>query len=310
MSWLYFAILAPIVSSLVSCIDKYLVNSGSIDYRTMPLYSAVTNSILATFAWAAYSFPVISGRDTAMTMAVGMIYIVVSVLYFDVLKEVPVSKLLILLQALPVMVLGLSAVFLQEDLNVQQIIGFFVILTACIGLIQASGLKKPKEQGSGDLVAEKGIPAISFIKIMLCNLLWAVAVIILKIVTGHNSVMEIYIFQSWGIGLGGLLLCLARPDYRKALVKGPASLTSLSFNLLLLDQALSLTGRIISFYALRGPVTAVTVLGSTQVFFGILFGRTLSRVAPRIFMEDTSNRGLLREVLLALGMFAGIWLLQ
>ena len=55
-----------------------------------------------------------------------------------------------------------------------------------------------------------------------------------------------------------------------------------------------------------GPVALVKAIGSTQVFWGIVFGWLLSSALPAWFHENTSGSVLVRKTAFAWVMFAGV----
>jgi hypothetical protein len=64
-----------------------------------------------------------------------------------------------------------------------------------------------------------------------------------------------------------------------------------------------------SYYAYSiGPTAIVSIIGSTEVFFGILYGGVLSLIADHIFQENVTMKGLARKFILAMILFIGIWL--
>lgn len=74
-----------------------------------------------------------------------------------------------------------------------------------------------------------------------------------------------------------------------------------------INEMLYVTAKLIGFIAITlGPVALVSVIGSTQVFFGILYGWILTTLLPGIFREDISRANLIRKGALALVLFAGI----
>ena len=75
------------------------------------------------------------------------------------------------------------------------------------------------------------------------------------------------------------------------------------------NEIIFVIGKSITFYAYTiGTATLVSVVGSTQVFFGIIFGLLLTKFAPKILKEDVSTRELTKKIVSAVALFVGLWL--
>jgi len=69
-------------------------------------------------------------------------------------------------------------------------------------------------------------------------------------------------------------------------------------------------GKIFTIIAIaEGPGALVSVLGSTQVFFAILYGFILTKISPHIFEEDISRAAITKQLFLSIVMFCGVFLL-
>lgn len=78
--------------------------------------------------------------------------------------------------------------------------------------------------------------------------------------------------------------------------------------LIFLNEGIFNFGRFLSIVATSmHSVSIVNVVGSTQAFFGIFYGFILNKLAPGIFGENTSRIALVREVIFAALMFAGVY---
>jgi hypothetical protein len=58
------------------------------------------------------------------------------------------------------------------------------------------------------------------------------------------------------------------------------------------------------------PVAIVSIIGSTQVFFGLLYGTVLTILFPKLFKENISKQTLVRKLILAIIAFTGIFLVS
>ena len=74
-----------------------------------------------------------------------------------------------------------------------------------------------------------------------------------------------------------------------------------------MNETVFLAAKLLTLAAVAlGPTALVSVLGGTQVFFGIVAGWVLTVLVPSIYREDVARRDLLRKGAVALVLFAGI----
>jgi len=298
MNWLFFALLAPATVSIVVFVDKYLLEKEVKDYRGMPLYGAIMAFIFGTLFWVANSFPTLTPRDTILILVTGLLTTFGSAFYFRVIASEEASNVLILIQLSPIIVLILSVVFLREAITAQQLIGFFLILAGTIGVT----LKKQ------NLALHFSPP---FLFMLLAAFCWASSSVLFKFVIDTNSFVKVVSYESWGMAIGGLILYVALPSIRNAFNHTNRSISKKALAVIFINEGVFVASRLFTFLALvTGAVTLVTVLGSTSVFFGILYGLLLMLIAPKIFRESTNRKELVKKLIFAAIVFIGIMLIS
>ncbi len=188
--------------------------------------------------------------------------------------------------------------FLGEKINSTQFLGFFLILTAVILVSIEKGRAKMK-------LSE------AFWLILLVNIMWAVSVVIIKFAINVNSFAEILSYESWGLGIGGTLLYLIFPNIRKAFHHSLHTVRKKALVIMFTNELVFVIAKAITFFAYSiGTASLVSVVGTTSVFFGILYGLILTKLFPKIIKEDISRKNLLRKILGAIILFAGIYLVN
>lgn len=298
MNWIFFALLSPAVYALVNFIDKHLVSNAVKDYRAMPIYTSIVAFIAGTLFWIVTGFPVLGLRDAVIVIFTGMLAIWSLFFYFKALADEETTTIIILFQMLPVLSLIFGYVILGETISFRQLIGFIFIIAAAIG-ISIRPLEKNEKFFSS-----------AFILILAYNVMWALSGVLVKFAINANSLPKIISFESWGIAGGGLIVFLLSSSIRKAFMKNTKFIKKNVLGILFLNEALFVLAKSLAFYAyILGAVALVSVLSSTQVFFGILYGFTLTKVFPKLFKEDISSRGLTKKIALALLVGVGILLL-
>lgn len=297
-TWLLFALLSPAIVALVIFIDKYLLEKAVKDYRGMPIYGAIMAFIFGTLFWIGTNFPLIPANEALFVLMSGVLTIWASALYFKVLADEEASKVIILIQLIPVIVLILSVLFLKETISLQQFIGFVLILTATVGVTIKNDTPQLK------------ISSALFI-MLLASCGWALASVLFKFGVHNNTFLEVVSVESWGITIGGIILYVVFPSIRTAFIKTTKTVKRQTLLLLFTNEGLFIASKLCGFLAISlGSVSLVSVIGSTSVFFGILYGIVAMFFFPKIFQEDITKKGLLHKLILALIVFLGLVLIN
>lgn len=120
----------------------------------------------------------------------------------------------------------------------------------------------------------------------------------------------VVVFESWGIGLGAVVLYFIYPSGFQVFIAGLRSAGKRHTSLILLNETGYLTGKLIGIFALTmGPASLVSVLGSTQVFFGLFLGNLAPFLKTDTFQEEVSIPGRLWDFAMAALMFLGVWMI-
>lgn len=295
MSWLFYALLSPAVLTIVNFGDKYIVEHEVRDARAMPIYAAIMAFITGAVLWVLTGFPILDGRDTVLVLLTGALSSWGSALYFRALSYEEASKIIVLLQMRPMMVLVLSLIFLNEVITPEQLLGFVLILGAAVGI----------SLNRSDIGGFKLSRA--FWMLLIVDLMWSVSIVLFKFVVSASQFEKVLSWQSWGIALGGLTLYLFVPLFRHAFNRNVVTVRRRAFGLVFVNETTFVVANLLGFMAVAlGPVALVSVLGSTQIFFGIVLGWLLTTLAPTKFRENVTREGLLTKAALALMLFGGI----
>ena len=301
MNWLLFALLAPALDTLINFTDKYIIEREVTDYRGMPIYGTIVGLVVGTIYWIATGFPQLHPRDAALIIFTGMLSIWGLALYFKALTLEETSRIIVFFKAIPIFILGLSYLFLKETINLQQLLGFILILIAVLGVSKPSETNKLK---SNFFSSALGL-------ILLVDIIWAIAAILVKFTIQQNSFSKIISYESWGVGLGGLILYIFFPSIRNAFHNTLRTVRKRALMIMFINESIFVFSRAVTFYAYSlGPTALVSVIGTTQVFYGILYGYTLTNIAPKIFQENIQNKVITQKLIFALILIIGIYLVS
>jgi len=297
MNWIWLALIAPAIYTIVLFIDKYVVEHKVKDHRGMPIYGAVTATAFGTLVWLFAGQPILSSRNALLVLASGMLSLWGYAFYFKALSKNHASFVIALLQTTPIFTLALAYLFLHERLSGVQLLGFVLVFGAVVAL-------------SIERSDEKFRINSALWLILLANILFALANIAIKFTIDLNGFAPILIYESWGLAIGGLVLVVGFPAIRRAFWASFRGVGPKVLSIMFLNEGIFIVSKAITFFAiLLGPVALVSLLSSTQVFYGIMYGIALTLIAPRIFHEQTAFSHVWKKILFTLILFGGIYLL-
>jgi uncharacterized membrane protein len=298
MGWIFYALASPLVFSFVNFGDKFIIEKHIQDTRAMPIYSGIVAFFTGCVLFVLTGFPTLALKDMVLVMFTGMMTSLGAALYFTAIARDEASKIIVLIQIQPVIVLLLSVVFLNDAISAQQLIGFVLILGAAVAI-------SLNRDGGGFKLSG------AFYLILLCDLIWASSLVLFKFVAVESQFSALLPYESWGLALGDLALYLFVPSIRNAFPNNLKIVSRRALGLMAINETIFVVAKLLGLTAVAlGPVALVSVLGSTQIFFGVVLGAILTTLAPAIFKEDISWRSLARKSVLALVMFGGILLVN
>jgi drug/metabolite transporter (DMT)-like permease len=298
MSWIVFALVAPLIFTVVNFIDKLIIEKQVHDPLAMPGFVMLTSFVSGSVLWLLTGSPLLPLGDALLVMFTGALTAVGAAIYFNALSLEETSRIIFFIQLQPVITLVFSYLFLDESISAVQLVGFVLILSGVLALALKDDLRRFS-------------PSRAFWMIVLVDLIWVSSVILFKLVVKSLAFMEVLSYESWGLALGSLLIYLLVPRVRRAFNHTARTVPRRVFGIIFANEFIFVVAKLIGFVAIAlGPVALVAVLGGTQVFFGIILGWALTFLAPSAFKEDISRRTLLRKGGLAVVLVAGIGLIS
>lgn len=279
MEWIIFSLLATEIFAANYFIDKHISTNLIKNYRGMPIYGAIVGLLVGTLFWLITGRPILPNQIILILISAGMLNIFASYFYFTVLSRVDASFAIILNRMESLFVLILSFIVLKQSLTILQLIGFFIILISVCFLSFGNNNKHVNKIGF-----------TTFLIFVVCNLMWASNGILVNIALKTTAFPNILSYESWGLGIGGILLYIFVPTIRKAFLEGPKVNGIKPYLTILFNELIYVGAKSSYFYAFSlGPAALVSIVGSTQVLSAIVFGFILSKIFPHHFNEDISK---------------------
>jgi len=295
MNWLFPALLSPAVYAVVNFVDKYLIEDKVKDYRGMPIYGGIVGLLFGTLVYFVSGTHLLDSYNAAIILLTGVLTIWGYYFYFQALSRTETSYIISLFQMTPIMTLVFSYLLIGERISTVQYAGFILILFAVFFL----SFKREKR-----LLTFNS----TFVSILLTDIFFAISLVLIKFASFNYSLTTIVVYESWGYALGGLVLFIAFPWVRNSFLTTVRSTGISVLGIFVINECLFVLAKALGFWAVTlGPVSLVSVLSGTQVFYGVIFGVLLTLIAPHIFKEEISIRTLKRKVIASTILFIGIW---
>ena len=296
MDWIYFAVFAYLVVSFTNLVDKLLVDKYITDASIIILFSGTTAFVTGIIIYFFRGFPIFSVRETLFIFTAGVLLAWYLIPYFLALRLDEASRVVPLFQAIPVLSLLLSYVFLHESITYKQGIGtIFIIVSAFL----LSVSKKRR------MFAVRK----TFWYMMLSSALFALALVLFKFVVSINNVWDSIAYENIGIGIGTLLVSLL-PGYSKRFFYSIKNMKFFGWVALGFSEIFLVIYRFALALALAsGPVGIISILGGLQPLFVFVISTGITIFLPRV-LKESLEPGLLRFKLLACAfIFVGLYFL-
>ena len=139
--------------------------------------------------------------------------------------------------------------------------------------------------------------------------MWAVAAILIKFALDANSFAKILSFESWGLGIGGTILYFGFSSIRDAFHESIRTVRRRALGIMFANEGIFVIAKSINYFAYSiGPAALVSVVGSTSVFFGILYGLVLTLFVPKLIKENILTEEMSKKLFAAIMLISGLWL--
>ena len=301
MHWIFIALIAPLIWSVLNHVDKYLISSYSKDIGVAGL--AIFSSLFAIFVLPIIYFfdqSVLSLPASQILALIisGIFFILCIFFYLHALGRDDASHVVPFWFLTPVFAYVLGVSFLGEYIEGGKIIG------SLITLIGAVILSLEFDEG----VKIKKVTAFLMI---LSSLSLAVADTIFKYFAANASFGQSIFWNQVGLVIFACILLLI-PLYRRDFLKILKVNTKKLFMLNLGGEAAQAGASILNFYALLlAPIALVTLVNYTfQPLFVFIEGILITKFFPRIAQEHLTKRHIAQKLASILIMAAGVYLIM
>ena len=298
---LLIAPLAALLWGVTNFIDKYLVGKVAKrnDYRGL----VVVSSLVAGLILTPISLVLTRGQIAADFAGIAIVflaavsYVVATIFYFKALSRNDTSLVVTAFNLIPVFGYVLGLIFLDEQLDLHQILGGSIIIIASAAIF----FEFDKSRFSRNKLL--GLMA-------LASLSYAVYFLLFRIATIEHDFNVMAFWYQIGLAVTGVLLCAGSRRYRKSFVDLIAKNGKIALGLNLINEAANLSANLfVNFAMTLAPMAVVQSLNGFQPIFVFLLGLLLSVCLPKLFKEDRRRHVLAQRLMCILLSFAGLAIL-
>jgi len=293
MSWVLFSVLAALIWSISSIIDKFVLSKWVRNPNVPVIFTSVIGLIGALFIYLLHGFSPLSYLNIGLAFISGASFIISCILYFKAVQIEEISRVVPMFYLSPLFVMIMAAIFLGEVFGPLKYLGIFLLVIGAI-IISSKNLKMRFGK--------------AFWLMITCSLLGAAGTVITKYLLNFADFWTIFSYTRIGTVFALIpIFYLDFPDLISTIKKhGKKVVGVISFN-----TSLNLVGVLFITIALSmGFVTLVNALSSVQPFFVLLFTVILSRFYPRILKEEIGKSTILIKVIAIILMFVGAILIS
>jgi uncharacterized membrane protein len=295
MDWFVFALLSPAFWGLSNVFNKFLVTKKFRGYFSIVSYLHFVDLIFAGIIYfvapISFQFPY-----TLFAMMVGLFPVAAFWFYTEALRADEVSRVTPLFQFIPIFVVFLSALFLNEILSAQKYFGTALIVATSLLI----SYKK----------AESGNSLSSAFKLMIpFSIILSVYTILQKFLLSYLDYWSLFFWMIIG-SFFGVLLLLVFSKPRREFTETVRNLGLKTFIVALAGEGVYVLGTTTSLIAMSlGYISLVSALSGLQHFFVFIYMLLLSLFVPTILKEDTGRSVVVLKIVAIALMFVGTWLI-
>ena len=290
-----FALLCPAFWGLNNVFYKFLMTKKFRGYFSMLSFMGLVDVIFAVIVClvnpVSFIFPTV-----LFAMAVGLMPLLAFWFYSKALMVEEISRITPLFQFIPIFVVLLSVIFLNEILSVQRYFGVAIILIASI-LISYRNSKSGKSLSSA-------------LKFMIpFSVVLAVHAILEKFLLSYIDYWSLFFWNILG-AFCGILFLLTFSKLRKEFTEAVPAVGKRTFFVVVVGEGVYFLGTICWLIAASmGYVSLVSAFAGLQHFFVFIFVLLSSLFVPKLLKEEISRGVIALKVSAIALMFAGTWLI-
>ena len=300
MTWIFFALLAPLLFALTNHIDKILLARYFTNVRstTLLIYTAIASSLI-TIAIVIFKPDVLSVPlfDAGLMFLAGIVYFLAVMPYIKALSLEEASRVIPIFQIQPVLAYTFGVVLFHETLSAVQILAGVIIVAGAV-LINL------------DLDNRRKFKGVIFGLVALSCLFFMLESITFKFVGGNFGFWDASFYQYLGTAVAGLFIIIASKQYRRDFKTVNKEGGKKVFFGAITNEMVNMAGRLAFNYSLLlAPLAIVTLVQGSQSIFVLMIGTLLALFIPKYGKESLLRKHMMQKIVSILIVVAGTCLL-
>jgi drug/metabolite transporter (DMT)-like permease len=286
MTWLYFALLAPLFWSLSNIVDKFAINHITSNCISFIFLLSIGNIFFAGAIYAYFQPTDLDFYMAAINICSGLAIFLQYFAYSYSLEDMDVSVVIPIHQSEPIFVLAASILIFHAIPTSWQVAGFAMIvvgiLILCMSRQTIRGLGHPRH----------------VVVLLVSAFFGAVSTVISDEILQLKSLESVLIFNFAGYALGGMLLLLV-PKWRRLITNDLKTLNLKQFGIFGVTNIFDVGGYVFFMAALAagGGAALVSVVVSIHPLFVLALGFLATKLFPKFIAEDIAPGGVVRKFL-------------
>lgn len=287
MNWLLIAISAHFLFALVFLIDKYLLSRTRVEPRMLAFYVGILGG--AALLLIPFDFVIPSISQIMISLMAGVLFILAILCFYKSVQFGEVSRITPIIGGIiSLFTIGLTYLFLEERLVLNQLIAFSLLVSGGVVMIWP---RKKSHLRSDKPSLIKRLPLA-----IMAALFFASSYVLTKFVFIEQSFISGFIWIRIGGILGAVLLILWPGGWRE-IIRASRSIKAKTGGLVVFSKSLSAGAFILLNYAIYlGSVTLVNALQGIQYIFLLVVALFLSRKFPQIIKEQINDAAIIQKV--------------
>lgn len=295
MSWIFLALLVPLIYAIITLIDDNLLSYVYRSPRVGASISGLFGILPAIILVATVDVGNVPTKLIMLAIFTGMLSVFAIYFYFVGLSKASPSVVSALMSLSPAIIPFLAYFVVGERLGLQAILGFSIVIVAtiCYSMVEMGEFRLSK----------------ALIPVLVAGLSLDFVAVINKYIYTNTGFLSAYFYYSIGLVIAGIvLMSLFNQGDKRTLATIFQRRYILLVLLLVIVELMSLIASFTFNKALSlGPVSLVSAIENIQPIFVLLITLIFFRLAPHFFLEAKSP-GVKTKALLALAMIFGVYI--
>ncbi|MBR9682047.1 MAG: DMT family transporter [Candidatus Aenigmarchaeota archaeon] len=282
MNWILLTLFAVMIWAVGNIVEKFVLTKYFKNPAIPTFFSCLFGLIAAliTYTFAHVAFPAL--EVAFVPFIAGVMFMVLVYSYFKALYMEEVSRVIPLFALVPLFVSILAAIFLNEIFSIIKYAGVaFLIAGAFVISYEKKGVFKLSK---------------AFWTMIIADIFFAASIVLVKYSLDTLSMTSNTTFFWFALGNFALIpifFFMSKKSLFKVIKKSPKVLLYVCFS-----EPIAITGRYVLFTAASlGPITLISALGQTQMFFVLLFAIAVTMLWPKIIKEKINKKEIIEKLI-------------